>query len=1129
MLGALAAALPERGGRGALTEYLSTLEMLWTRGTKPTTALALDKNSPEAQRAVLQAQHLLRGLKHPFTTPNVPPHIDDATDVLLGNASRRHVGRTDLSQPIVADDAAYEAAGYLTQETADDLGIAPTGAAAPPAAIPEHAMVEVKSLGGSTGAMQVRDEATGKLYVEKEGASPGHISNEYAADAAYEAAGVPVPHATLMREGGGAVKRAEMIEGGVALDDFWATASAEEKAAMRAQLQSHFALDALLANWDVIGLVGDNIIIKDGIAYRIDNGGALTYRAMGAPKGGAWGPNVSELRTLRDHGMNEWAARIFDGISDADIRRQVLDLSDRLDAIVAALPPSVGDVVRQRYDDMLDQTAGVTPSPRVEAVVPTGPAITTRSDLNHAHLVGHYNEMAQLANAEGLGGHSRWTAADMALLAGKAREARGRKPSVTLGEALDQAQTTLAAEVYFPKGSEGEWMNPVLDLLNRPEYRAERHEFMRGVTVNFVQALRDDFGIIVDGLDDAGIGIWDAGTPQPLVPITLMGTGRRVRDMADITSYGMQQAEVWAYEVAEEADIRSAGNWKDYHPRLTMVFDGVNAKVEAEEFAVGLVQQLPFARGGTAIEMPGGRWQVSMIDTEGHMPRITSGDEAGMVDEAKMDAIIGEIETSRGTPVDTHIDYGETYVAGPDKLSNGTYDWKGHNAATQRKLAERGASADGAKLDGLRSAHTAQLEWGLGEAAEKNLARAKRGEPVTDILEDNRGGSVFGTTTPVGANASIIRGFGAADALTGLHELIHVFSRAGMDDSLRAVVTKSWEQHATDVEVAARLWDQKSAAAVNKSTKSYWANKANAARAGLQNPSPGVWGKAQEEHFVQLVFDWIDNGTVNDPEMANAFEHFRNWLQLTQKQRATNGLPPIQASPVMQAKLSQMFRRPGVETVPYSIEQETMRQAARQVVRNSWEEAHATQFYKHDRSMVERSINHPYIGLYPASYMWGKVLPEMVRFLALRPFGMTTPFLGWNVAREVGDTIRTQSETDESFRKFLEENEDAFMFLSMFFPALPQDIPANASLPLRRIAEQGLENEQAIAEGREGKAIDYTRGVQDAVQYAVGPLGTIRTVSEIAGMTGELLGSARQLVAGEEITPNEGGEYLPVR
>jgi hypothetical protein len=180
--------------------------------------------------------------------------------------------------------------------------------------------------------------------------------------------------------------------------------------------------------------------------------------------------------------------------------------------------------------------------------------------------------------------------------------------------------------------------------------------------------------------------------------------------------------------------------------------------------------------------------------------------------------------------------------------------------------------------------------------------------------------------------------------------------------------------------------------------------------------------------------------------------------------------------------------------------------------------------------MVERSINHPYIGLYPASYMWGKILPEMVRFLALRPFGMTTPFLGWNVAREIGDTIRTQSETDESFKKFLGDNKDAFMFLSMFFPALPQDIPANASLPLRRIAEQGLENEARYAQGMPGKGIDYTKGAQDAIQYAVGPLGTIRTVSEVAGMTGELIKTGRQFVTGEQVTgTGGGGDFLPVR
>jgi len=196
-----------------------------------------------------------------------------------------------------------------------------------------------------------------------------------------------------------------------------------------------------------------------------------------------------------------------------------------------------------------------------------------------------------------------------------------------------------------------------------------------------------------------------------------------------------------------------------------------------------------------------------------------------------------------------------------------------------------------------------------------------------------------------------------------------------------------------------------------------------------------------------------------------------------------------------------------------------------QAIRSGWDEAHATQYYKKDRSMIERSINHPYIGLYPASYMWGKVLPEMVRFLALRPFGQETPFLLWNVAREVSDSIRAQSENDPAFKQFLADNEDAFMLLSMLFPGLPQDVPANVSLPVRRIAEQGLERQKLYAAGgTPEKGIDVTRGATEAIQYAVGPLGTVRTVSDIGGMASEFLGGI--FGGGAEDQPRE---VLPLR
>jgi hypothetical protein len=79
--------------------------------------------------------------------------------------------------------------------------------------------------------------------------------------------------------------------------------------------------------------------------------------------------------------------------------------------------------------------------------------------------------------------------------------------------------------------------------------------------------------------------------------------------------------------------------------------------------------------------------------------------------------------------------------------------------------------------------------------------------------------------------------------------------------------------------------------------------------------------------------------------------------------------------------------------------------------------------------------------------------------------------------------------------------------LSMFFPALPQDVPANVSLPLRRIAEQGLEAQAQYASGmapKDVKDIDYMRGAADAMYYTLGPAGTIRTLSQSLGMAGKL-------------------------
>lgn len=151
----------------------------------------------------------------------------------------------------------------------------------------------VKSLGGSTGAKLVRDPVTGKQYVQKLGSSPDHIAEEVLTNQLYRVMGVDVPPSTFYEN-----KRMTLAEYIPDLKQM--STGAEIRKAHKG-----FAADALLANWDVYGLSGDNLLVDSkGKVLRIDAGAGLRFRAQGQPKGAAFDENLGELWSLRDR-MNE--------------------------------------------------------------------------------------------------------------------------------------------------------------------------------------------------------------------------------------------------------------------------------------------------------------------------------------------------------------------------------------------------------------------------------------------------------------------------------------------------------------------------------------------------------------------------------------------------------------------------------------------------------------------------------------------------------------------------------------------------------------------------------------------------------------------------------------------------------
>lgn len=214
-------------------------------------------------------------------------------------------------------------------------------------------LVDVKKLGGSTGARLVRDPETGEEFVMKRGASPEHLREEFLADQLYQALGIAVPEAKIFETPDGPVKLARFVKGRT-LAEHLKRATPDAREATLARIREHFVADALLGNWDVAGLDLDNILVDSaGVPWRIDNGGSLRFRAQGARKTDAqWADTVGELKTLRDPNVNAQTAKIFGSIDDAEIQRQAKKILEKREDLLALVPADLRDRFAARLADL---------------------------------------------------------------------------------------------------------------------------------------------------------------------------------------------------------------------------------------------------------------------------------------------------------------------------------------------------------------------------------------------------------------------------------------------------------------------------------------------------------------------------------------------------------------------------------------------------------------------------------------------------------------------------------------------------------------------------------------------------------------------------------------------------------
>ena len=183
---------------------------------------------------------------------------------------------------------------------------------------------QVGSRLGSNPAGIFADEQ-GRRYYVKSLESPEYARNEFIAARLYQLAGAPTlnyVHTTQANQ-----VATEMVH----LDKKYVGQLSPEE---RRQAQRWLGVYAWTANWDAAGFQGDNQGVVAGRVLTLDVGGALEFRAMGHPKGKAFGTQVGELDRLRQDSDNPYAVKLFGDMDETALQAAIRVVTQIPDALI---------------------------------------------------------------------------------------------------------------------------------------------------------------------------------------------------------------------------------------------------------------------------------------------------------------------------------------------------------------------------------------------------------------------------------------------------------------------------------------------------------------------------------------------------------------------------------------------------------------------------------------------------------------------------------------------------------------------------------------------------------------------------------------------------------------------------
>ena len=174
----------------------------------------------------------------------------------------------------------------------------------------------LRRIGGAMGSNPagIFEDAQGQCFYVKSLDSPAYARNERVAAGLYRLAGAPI--LTY-------VPTTSPLEVATELVTLSKKSITQLDADERRQARHWLGVHAWTANWDAAGFHGDNQGVVDGTVLTLDVGGALEFRAMGTPKGKAFGTSVDELDTLRHDADNPFAVALFGDMNPAEIKAAI--------------------------------------------------------------------------------------------------------------------------------------------------------------------------------------------------------------------------------------------------------------------------------------------------------------------------------------------------------------------------------------------------------------------------------------------------------------------------------------------------------------------------------------------------------------------------------------------------------------------------------------------------------------------------------------------------------------------------------------------------------------------------------------------------------------------------------------